>query len=251
MPGCTSASSRLDFWVKSFQLHAGIFDAELPIDTALFGVRLVGPGAPFRVQCGQFTDATSPDALARQAAPLAFRAMQPAAVFGGGAQFDPFHGRPRQVRVEGFRERACGVRVEVVAHECPRRAIGIARLPEVCACDRPVGLSPACAGGRLSATRARFGHQEKAGRTIAVGGVIHTRARHRRRGDRHPRFLEYRARLFVHTPHRRPCLVRFRVGFEYVFPPGQACGGLLRRHHPVCDLPFGPAIVLSVLRTVS
>ena len=54
-----SASSSLDFWVKSFQLHAGIFDAELPIDTALFGVRLVGPGSDFRVQFGQFTDATS------------------------------------------------------------------------------------------------------------------------------------------------------------------------------------------------
>ena len=44
-----SASSSLDFWVKSFQFHAGIFDAEWPIDAALFGVRLVGPGSDFRV----------------------------------------------------------------------------------------------------------------------------------------------------------------------------------------------------------
>src|SRR5687768_7839134 len=86
----TSASSSLDFWVKSFQLHAGIFDAELPIDTALFGVRLVGPGSNFRVQRSHFTDATSTEALARQAAQLAFRDIQPAAVFWGVAKFDPF-----------------------------------------------------------------------------------------------------------------------------------------------------------------
>jgi len=85
----SSASSSLDFWVKSFQFHAGIFDAELPIDAALFGVRLVGPGSDCRVQFGQFTDAVSASALARQAAQLAFRDMQPAAVFRGGAECDP------------------------------------------------------------------------------------------------------------------------------------------------------------------
>src|SRR5438067_6287388 len=89
----SSAFSSLDFWVKSFQFHAGIFDAELPIDAALFGVRLVGPGSDFRVQFGQLTDTASVHALARQTAQLAFRDIQPAAVFRGVAEFDPFQVR--------------------------------------------------------------------------------------------------------------------------------------------------------------
>ena len=43
----TSASSSLNFWVESFQFHAGIFNAELPVDPALFGIRLVRPGCNF------------------------------------------------------------------------------------------------------------------------------------------------------------------------------------------------------------
>ena len=42
-----SAASSLDFGVESFQFHAGVFDAELPIDSALFGVRFVGPRSDF------------------------------------------------------------------------------------------------------------------------------------------------------------------------------------------------------------
>ena len=49
-PILTSASSSLDFWVKSFQFHAGIFDAELPVDPALFGIRLVRPRCDFSLQ---------------------------------------------------------------------------------------------------------------------------------------------------------------------------------------------------------
>ena len=43
----TSASSSLNFGVESFQFHAGIFNAELPVDPALFGIRLVRPGCNF------------------------------------------------------------------------------------------------------------------------------------------------------------------------------------------------------------
>jgi hypothetical protein len=36
-----SASSNLDFWVEPFEFHAGVFDAELPVNAALFRVGLV------------------------------------------------------------------------------------------------------------------------------------------------------------------------------------------------------------------
>ena len=75
--------------------HAGVFDAELPIDAALFGVRLVGPGSDFSLQDGKFTDAASADALARQAAQLTFRDIQPTAVFRRVTEFDPFQVRAR------------------------------------------------------------------------------------------------------------------------------------------------------------
>ena len=153
----TNASSSLDFWVKSFQFYAGIFDAELPIDAALFSVRLIGPDSDFRVQFSQFTDTASVHTLARQATQLACRDMQPAAVFRGVTAFDPLQVRPREVRCECFRERAFGVRVEIVAHEGHSLAIGRARIKDVRDFDRPVGLGPPCAGGRLSATREWYG----------------------------------------------------------------------------------------------
>jgi hypothetical protein len=37
-----SSSSSLDFGVEAFQFRAGVFDAELPIDTALLGIGLKG-----------------------------------------------------------------------------------------------------------------------------------------------------------------------------------------------------------------
>jgi hypothetical protein len=37
----TSAPSSLNFGVKPLQFHAGVFDPELPVDPALFGVRFV------------------------------------------------------------------------------------------------------------------------------------------------------------------------------------------------------------------
>src|SRR2546427_11476237 len=61
----TSAPSSLDFGVESFQFHAGVFDTKLPIDAALFAVRLVRPGRNFSLQYGQFTDAAVAETLAR------------------------------------------------------------------------------------------------------------------------------------------------------------------------------------------
>src|SRR3989442_11838334 len=59
-----SAPSSLDFGVESFQFHAGVFDTKLPIDAALFAVRLVRPGCNFSLQYGQFTDAAVAETLA-------------------------------------------------------------------------------------------------------------------------------------------------------------------------------------------
>ena len=51
LPGTApSAPSSLNFGVESFQFHAGIFNAELPVDPALFGIRLVRPSCDFSLQ---------------------------------------------------------------------------------------------------------------------------------------------------------------------------------------------------------
>src|SRR5438876_11998418 len=62
--GKTSASSSLNFGVEPLQFHAGVFDAELPVDAALFGIRFVGPSCDFGLQLGQFTDAAVAQTLA-------------------------------------------------------------------------------------------------------------------------------------------------------------------------------------------
>ena len=38
-----SALSHLNFWVKAFELHAGVLDAKLPVDGPLFRIGSVGP----------------------------------------------------------------------------------------------------------------------------------------------------------------------------------------------------------------
>lgn len=63
--GDASAPSSLDFGIEPFQLHPGIFDAELPIDAALVGVRFVRPSGDFSLQFTQLTDAAVPQTLAR------------------------------------------------------------------------------------------------------------------------------------------------------------------------------------------
>src|SRR3989441_8646648 len=77
----TSAPSSLDFGVESFQFHAGVFDTKLPIDAALFAVRLVRPGCNFSLQYGQFTDAAVAETLARLANQFTFRDIEPATAF--------------------------------------------------------------------------------------------------------------------------------------------------------------------------
>lgn len=42
-----SAPSNLDFWVEFLEFCAGVFDGEVPVDAALFGVGFLGPGFDF------------------------------------------------------------------------------------------------------------------------------------------------------------------------------------------------------------
>jgi len=52
-----SASSSLNFGVEPLQFHAGILDAELPINAALFRICFVGPHCDVALQFGQCADA--------------------------------------------------------------------------------------------------------------------------------------------------------------------------------------------------
>ena len=57
--------SSLNFGVEPLQFHAGVLDAELPINAALFRIRFVGPRCDFALQVGQCADATVTQTLAR------------------------------------------------------------------------------------------------------------------------------------------------------------------------------------------
>src|SRR5580692_10378089 len=89
-PIAPSAPSSLDFGVESFQFHAGVFDSELPIDPALFSVRLIGPNTNFRLQFDQFTNATVAQALTRQTTQLTFGHIQPTTMFRSVTECDSF-----------------------------------------------------------------------------------------------------------------------------------------------------------------
>ena len=60
----TSASSSLNFGVEPLQFHAGVLEAELPVNAALFRIRFVGPSCDFALQFGQGADATVMQTLA-------------------------------------------------------------------------------------------------------------------------------------------------------------------------------------------
>src|SRR5262245_46142038 len=60
-----SASSSLNFGVEAFQFHTGIFNAEWPVNPALFGIRLVRPGCNGSLQFGSCTNAAIAQTLAR------------------------------------------------------------------------------------------------------------------------------------------------------------------------------------------
>src|SRR6266852_7979797 len=86
----TSAPSSLNFGVEPLQFHAGVFDAELPVNAALLGIGFLGPSCDFGLQFGQCTDAAIAQTLARQAAQFACGDMQPTAVFRRGAEVESF-----------------------------------------------------------------------------------------------------------------------------------------------------------------
>jgi hypothetical protein len=111
-----SASSSLNFGVEPLQFHACVFDPELSVDAALFGIGSSGPSCDFGLQFGQFADAPVAQTLARQATQFAFGDVQPTSVFGRVAEVDSFDIRSRNLRLKRFIKRSFGVCVEVVAN---------------------------------------------------------------------------------------------------------------------------------------
>ena len=247
----SSASSSLNFGVEPLQFHAGVLEAELPVDAALSSLRCVGPSGNVDLPFGPCADATVAQTLAREATQFAFGDMQPTAVFRGVAKGDSFDVGSCPGRFEGVIERSCGVRVEVVAPKGHVLAIGLARVPQLSNCARPVGFGPSDAGGRVPEARERCGAHEHASRAMARVCVVDTPAMRPRRGDWHPRLLEPLDRLFVPAPHGMLRIVGFRRGFEHCFHTGHELGVWLRRHHPGLDLPLRHAVFFSTLRTVS
>ena len=55
--------SNTDFRVEGLEFTAGVFDFHLPIDSALRGVDVGGPGLEFGLQLGQLAKATTANAL--------------------------------------------------------------------------------------------------------------------------------------------------------------------------------------------
>jgi hypothetical protein len=85
-----SAPSSLNFGVEPLQFYPSVFDAELPVDAALLGIRFVRPRCDLELKLDQFTDAAVAQALARQATQLALGDIQPTSVFRSVAEVDPF-----------------------------------------------------------------------------------------------------------------------------------------------------------------
>src|SRR3954454_22977457 len=113
----SSAPSSLDFGVEPLPFDPGVFDAELPVDAALLGIRFVRPRCDLELKVDQFTDAAVAQALARQATQLALGDIQPTSVLRCVAESDPFDIGSRSVWFKRFIECSLGVRVEVVANE--------------------------------------------------------------------------------------------------------------------------------------
>jgi hypothetical protein len=151
--------------------------------------------------------------------------------------------KPATAILEGYSdeliERPLGVRVEIVEHQRHSLAVGITRVQEVGDLDRPVLLGPSLAGGRLPEARERLGEHEDAGGAVAFVFVIDSLSVLLRRGDRHPGLLEQLDRLLVHAEHGLLRIIGFRAGLEHFFHAGDELGVLLRRDHPVFDLPLG------------
>ena len=101
---------------QSFQFDAGVFDTELPIDAALFRVGLGRPGGDLGLQFRQFTDAAAAQALARQAAQLAFGGIQPTAVLRRVTEFEPSQVRPCSNKQRGTERNGIKLSREWMAH---------------------------------------------------------------------------------------------------------------------------------------
>ena len=77
----SSGALSLEFGVQFLEFCAGVFDSEVPVDAALFGVGFVRPHFDFWLQSFQFSDAATSQTLASQATEFAFCHVQPAATF--------------------------------------------------------------------------------------------------------------------------------------------------------------------------
>ena len=120
-----SAPSGLDFWVEFFEFYASVIDLELPIDAALFGGGFVGPGSDFGLEKFEFSDAAVGETLTGQATQFAFRHVEPTSVLGRVNEVQSADIFPGLLGREGFVEGPLRVRVEVVADQRHRLAVGV------------------------------------------------------------------------------------------------------------------------------
>src|SRR5271156_3178132 len=84
-----SASSSLNFRVQSLQFCPGVVDFELPVHSALFGIRFICPDPDLGLQQRQLADTAVAQALACQATQFTFGDVQPTAVLRRVAKVDP------------------------------------------------------------------------------------------------------------------------------------------------------------------
>lgn len=87
-PEKTTAFSRLDFRVFGFSLAEGIVNLHLPVDAALSGVDVRGPGSDFCSQSVDVAEAPIGDALSCDGTQLGLGDVQPTAVFRHVSEFD-------------------------------------------------------------------------------------------------------------------------------------------------------------------
>src|SRR6185503_19629015 len=111
----------------------------------------------FALQFVQFSEVTTAQALAGEAAQLAFRHVEPTAVFGSEAKCDTLHVSPSPLRLKDFVESAFRVRIEIVQHYRHFCTIGVTRVQQVRYFQGPVCFCALRAGRRLTEASEWFG----------------------------------------------------------------------------------------------
>ena len=98
--------------------------------------------------------------------------------------------RFRFVGLEDFVERAFGMGVQVVHHQCDDLAVGVARVEQVSHFQSPVDFRAVGACRGLSISAKRFGEYENACCAISLVLIVNTLAMLLGRFDWHARFLQ-------------------------------------------------------------